>query len=167
MTYKMKKTALIALSLFLFLSIGCQANNESKKEDKAKIADKGEKHYTQKIGKAEFIEKVWNYEKNKEWNFEGDKPVIIDFYADWCGPCKVAAPILEEIAKEYDGKIQVYKINTDEQQELSQIFQIRSIPAFLYIPMKGKPSMSTGFSGGKQGFIKAINELLLPVAKTE
>jgi thioredoxin len=109
---------------------------------------------------AEFKQKVFNYETNKEWMFTGDKPVIIDFYADWCGPCKMVAPVLEELSKEYDGKVQIYKVDTESEQELASVFGIRSIPSILFIPLKGKPQMSMG-AMQKEGFIQAINEILL------
>ncbi len=109
---------------------------------------------------AEFKQKVFNYETQKEWKFTGDKPVIIDFYADWCGPCKMVAPVLEELSKEYDGKVQIYKIDTEAEQELAQVFGIRSIPSILFIPMDGKPQMSMG-ALPKESFVKAINEILL------
>lgn len=109
---------------------------------------------------AEFKQKVFNYETQKEWKFTGDVPVIIDFYADWCGPCKMVAPVLEELSKEYDGKVQIYKIDTEAEQELAQVFGIRSIPSILFIPMDGKPQMSMG-ALPKESFVKAINEILL------
>ena len=109
---------------------------------------------------AAFKEKVFNYEKEKEWKFAGDKPVIIDFYADWCGPCKIVAPILEELSREYDGKIQIYKVDTEKEQELASVFGIQSIPSILFIPMSGKPQMSVG-ALPKEGFVQAINEILL------
>lgn len=109
---------------------------------------------------AEFKQKVFNYETNKEWMFTGDKPVIIDFYADWCGPCKMVAPVLDELSKEYDGKVQIYKVDTESEQELASVFGIRSIPSILFIPMKGKPQMTMG-AIPKDGFVKAINEILL------
>ena len=85
------------------------------------------------LTKETFQEKVFNYEKNKDWKFEGELPCIIDFYADWCGPCKMVAPILDELSKEYDGKINIYKVDTEAEQELSSVFQIRSIPSMLFI----------------------------------
>jgi len=109
---------------------------------------------------AEFKQKVFNYETEKEWKFTGDKPVIIDFYADWCGPCKMVAPVLEELSKEYDGKVQIYKVDTEAEQELASVFGIRSIPSILFIPMEGKPQMSMG-ALPKESFVKAINEILL------
>jgi len=99
---------------------------------------------TELLSKETFLEKVFNFEKNKEWKFEGDKPAIIDFYADWCGPCKMVAPILEELAVEYKGKINIYKVDTEVEQELSAVFQIRSIPSMLFIPKDKQPMMNAG-----------------------
>jgi len=92
-----------------------------------------------------FKNRVHNFEANKNvWKFEGDKPCIIDFYADWCQPCKMLAPILEEISTEYDGKVDVYKVNTEVEQDLSTAFGIRSIPSMLFVPMNDKPQISAG-----------------------
>ncbi|MDX9847152.1 MAG: thioredoxin [Tenuifilaceae bacterium] len=91
-----------------------------------------------------FKSKVFDFEKNTDWKFEGDKPAVIDFYADWCGPCKMVAPILEELSKEYAGKIDIYKVDTEAEQELVGIFGIRSIPSILFIPMNDKPQMAAG-----------------------
>ena len=96
------------------------------------------------LTKQTFLEKVFNYEQNKEWKFEGDLPCMIDFYADWCGPCKMVAPIMEELAKEYDGKVNFYKIDTDAEQELAAAFGIQSIPSLLFIPKEGQPQMAVG-----------------------
>jgi len=97
--------------------------------------------------------------KNKEWKFEGDKPVIVDFYADWCGPCKRVAPTLEDLAKEYEGEIIIYKVNTDKNPNVSRAFGISGIPAFLFVPKIGTPSMATG-ALPKETFVKAIKEVL-------
>jgi thioredoxin len=91
-----------------------------------------------------FKEKVFNFDENKEWKFEGVKPCLIDFYADWCGPCKMVAPVLEELSEEYDGKLDIYKVNTEEQKELSAIFGIQSIPSLLFVPKDGQPQMAMG-----------------------
>jgi thioredoxin 1 len=112
------------------------------------------------LTKQTFKEKVFDFEKNAEWNFVGKIPCIIDFYADWCGPCKMVAPVLEELAKEYDGKIDIYKIDTEVEVELAGIFGIKSIPSLLFVPMTGQPQMSMG-AMPKGGFIQAIDEILL------
>lgn len=111
------------------------------------------------LTKETFMEKVFNYEVSKEWKFEGDKPCVIDFYADWCGPCKTVAPILEELAKEYDGELNVYKVNTEEEQELASAFGIRSIPSFLFVPATGQPQMAMG-ALPKDTFVKAFKDVL-------
>lgn len=107
-----------------------------------------------------FKQKVFNYETNKEWNFVGDKPCIIDFYADWCAPCRMVAPVLEELSKEYDGKIDIFKVDTEAEQELAGVFGIRSIPSILFIPKTGQPRMSMG-ALPKESFVKMINDILL------
>ena len=106
-----------------------------------------------------FKEKVFNYEKSKDWKFEGDKPAIIDFYADWCAPCKMVAPILEELSTEYEGKLDIYKVNTEDQQELAAAFGIRSIPSLLFIPKEGQPQMAMG-ALPKETFKKTIENVL-------
>ena len=106
-----------------------------------------------------FKEKVFNFETNKEWKYEGDKPCMIDFYADWCGPCKMVAPILEELQKEYGESIVIYKVNTEDQQELAGIFGIQSIPSLLFVPQDGQPQMAMG-ALPKQTFVKAIADVL-------
>jgi len=111
------------------------------------------------LTKETFLSKVFNYEKNKEWKFEGEKPCIIDFYADWCGPCKMVAPVLEELAKDYEGKINVFKVNTEVEQELASAFGIRSIPSFLFVPADGQPQMAMG-ALPKETFIKAFKDVL-------
>ena len=106
-----------------------------------------------------FKTKVFNYETNKEWKFEGDKPCLIDFYADWCGPCKMVTPVLEELSKEYDGKLDIYKIDTEDQRELSSMFGIQSIPSLLFVPKEGQPRMAMG-ALPKESFKKAIKDIL-------
>lgn len=104
-----------------------------------------EKMNTIKIDKAQFLEKIYNYEKNPQtWKYEGDKPAIVDFFATWCGPCKALGPVLEELAEEYEGKIYIYKVDVDQEPELSGAFGIRSVPTLLFIPANGEPSMSQG-----------------------
>lgn len=106
----------------------------------------------------EFKEKVFNYEQNQEWKYEGDKPCIIDFYADWCQPCKMVAPILEELAKEYEGKLYIYKVDTEAEQELAAVFGIRSIPSLLFVPLNKQPQMAMG-ALPKETFIRAIEDV--------
>lgn len=174
----MKNLILLALSVSFIVTQACRSENtnaqtNSNTEDQPVLAENtsnsevenkegGAVHLT----KAEFLEKVMNYEVNqKEWKFEGDKPAIIDFYADWCAPCRITSPILDEIAKEYKGKIDVYKIDTEAERELAAVFGIQSLPSFLYIPMNDKPTMSSGIARTKeetkQMFIDNINQLLL------
>ena len=114
---------------------------------------------TENLTKQTFLEKVFNYEKNKDWMYEGKLPAIIDFYADWCGPCKMIAPLLEELSDEYAGKINIYKVDTEAEQELAAAFAIRSIPSMLFIPMSEQPQMANG-ALPKQELHKLIKEVL-------
>ena len=111
------------------------------------------------LTKETFLNKVFNYEQNKEWKFEGERPCVIDFYADWCAPCKIVAPVLEELSKDFDGKLNVYKVNTEEEQELASAFGIRSIPSFLFVPSEGQPQMAMG-ALPKDTFVKAFKDVL-------
>ncbi len=158
--------------LFFFLTLAaisfssCASGEENAANSKGETSTSAQTGSDRLITKAEFLEKIWNYEENpQEWKFLGDKPVIIDFYADWCGPCKTASPILEGVAEEYEGKIEVYKIDTEKERELAGVFSISSIPAFLYIPMEGKPIMTAGIARTnaetKNMFVNYINEYLL------
>ena len=113
----------------------------------------------EKLDKKAFIEKIFDYEKEKEWKYLGTRPAIIDFYADWCGPCKMVAPILEKVAAEYDGKLDVYKVDTDKEQELAGAFGIQSIPSLLFIPASGQPQMARG-AMDRASFDKVIAEVL-------
>ena len=114
---------------------------------------------TQHLSKTEFLQKVFNFEQHKEWRFEGDVPCIIDFYADWCQPCKLLGPVLDELAREYDGKINIYKVDTSVERELAAAFGIRSIPTMLFVPSSGKPQMMIG--AAPKGTIKqAIRDVL-------
>ena len=111
------------------------------------------------LTKETFLNKVFNYEQNKEWKFEGDKPCVIDFYAGWCQPCKIVAPVLEELSKEFDGKLNVFKVNTEDEQELASAFGIKSIPSFLFVPSEGQPQMATG-ALPKDTFVQAFKDVL-------
>jgi thioredoxin len=158
----MKKKKIFFAGVLLALSYpafaGKNKENKSKEINQSKEVKKmGTIHLT----KAEFLSKVANYEANPtEWKYLGDKPCIIDFYAAWCGPCKTVAPILEDLAKEYEGQIYIYKIDTEAEQELAGAFGIRSIPTILFCPMGEAPQMAQG-ALPKDAFRKAITEILL------
>lgn len=118
------------------------------------------------LTKETFKNKVFNFEANEEWKFEGNLPCLIDFYADWCGPCKMVAPILEELSEEYKGQVNIYKVDTEDQQELAAAFGIRSIPSILFCPKEGQPQMAMG-ALPKQTFRQAIDEILLGKAPAQ
>lgn len=144
----MKKTILIAIAILAF---GFTANAQEKKEE-SKV-----KHLTYK----EFLSTVWDFEKDPStFVYQGELPAIVDFYADWCGPCRRVAPILEKLAQEYDGKLLIYKVNVDQEKGLSSAFQVKSIPTVLFIPMGGQPMMQVG-ALPEESFRKVIEEQLL------
>jgi len=115
------------------------------------------------LTKETFLSKVFNFEKNKEWKYEGDIPAVIDFWAPWCGPCRAVGPVIDELSKEYAGKVHFYKVNTDEEQELAGAFGIRSIPSLLFVPMMGQPKMAVG-ALPKDALKQAVEEELLAAA---
>jgi thioredoxin 1 len=121
---------------------------------------KTRRNMSEHLTKQTFLDKVFNYEQNKEWNYSGELPCIIDFYADWCAPCKMVAPILEELSTEYAGKINVYKVDTEAEQELAAVFGIRSIPSLLFCPKNEKPQMAQG-ALPKHALVEAIDNVLL------
>ena len=154
----MKKILLLMVALFT-LGTACTNASTATNETTETTAKKDSKVIS--LTKADFIAKVYDYKKNaKEWIYEGDKPAIVDFYATWCGPCKRVAPILEELAKEYEGKIVIYKVDTDKEPELAKAFGITSIPTLIFIPKTGNPQAAQG-AMPKEGFKKAIEEFLL------
>ncbi len=108
----------------------------------------------------DFKDKIFDYEQKEEWNYKGELPAIIDFYADWCGPCKAIAPVLEELSNEYDGQLIIYKIDTDKESELSGMFGIQSIPTLLFIPLQGNLMVQKG-AVPKNALQKIIEEKLL------
>lgn len=113
------------------------------------------------LTKSEFVKRISDIENNQNgWNFLGERPAIIDFFATWCGPCKMLAPVLDEIAAEYEGRIDVYKVNVEEEEELAALFGIRSVPSILFIPMSGKPQMAQG-ALPKKTLNEAVNNILL------
>lgn len=158
----MKKIVFAGMLLVASLT-ACAGNNKENKTENQTTKDVTMTpiHLT----KADFLKKVDNYEANPtEWKYLGDKPCIIDFYADWCGPCKMVAPILEDLAKEYAGQIYVYKVNTEDEQELAAAFGIRSIPSLLFCPIGEAPQMAQG-ALPKEAFKQAIEEVLLKKKK--
>lgn len=174
------KKIILSISVIALLTLSCTNGSANSLEGKdleasavkAEVTETASNDPSQKSGKTillskqDFLEKVMNYEKNQsEWVYEGDKPALIDFYADWCGPCRQAAPVLEELAKEYEGQIYIYKIDTEKEQELAAVFGIRSIPAFLFVPQEGRPTMSNGIAqtpeATKAMFKQMIDEILL------
>lgn len=136
------KKVLIPFILLLTFSIGTKAQT------------------VESLTNDQFKEKIWNYDTDKEWKYLGDKPAIIDLYATWCGPCKRLAPILEEIQKEYGSKIQIYKVDTDKEKQLSNLFNVSSIPLMVFIPKKGEPFLVTGLRP-KEQLVEIINEKLM------
>lgn len=154
----MKYTILLPLVALLLISCNNKAETKDQIEETIK---KENKMTTIHLTKAEFLSKVANFETNPtEWKYLGDKPALIDFYADWCGPCKAIAPVLDELAAEYGGRIYIYKINTETEPELASAFGIRSIPSLLFVPMTGQPQMGAG-ALPKQQLKEAIDNLLL------
>jgi len=172
----MNKSVLILVAVFLTtLSCGSKAteNNNNKVSNETSVSSaenssntSSQNKGTIKLDKEKFLNRVMDYETNtQEWVYEGNKPALIDFYADWCGPCKITSPILEELADEYAGEIYIYKIDTDVEKELASVFGVRSLPTFLYVPMEGKPYMSAGIARSpeetKQMFRDQIDKYLL------
>ena len=170
----MKKINYVILAFFLAVSVSaCSTSTAAEKgeKDEKKTEDSTSKEQKGSIQltKAEFLSRVYNYEKNTEsWIYEGDKPAIVDFYADWCQPCKIASPILDELADEYEGQIYVYKVNTEKERELAAAFGIRSIPTFLLIPMNERPQVFSGIGQTEEAtreiFKQAIDQVLLKKA---
>ena len=158
----MKTRFLVVGVLSAIILAACTNTKQEKKEEtNNQQTEINMEQKTINLTKADFISKVANYEESPEkWIYLGDKPCLIDFYADWCGPCKMVAPILEELAEEYKGEIYIYKVDTEAEQELAAAFGIRSIPSILFCPMDEQPQMAQG-ALPKDGFKKAIDEILL------
>jgi thioredoxin len=162
--------SIIAASLFM----GCssQTNTEEKKVDISQEAEADISKDDVKptlLTKQMFLDEIMDYENNpNEWIYKGELPGLVDFYADWCRPCRITSPILEDLAKEYEGKIKIYKIDIQREQELAAVFGIQSIPAFLFIPKDDKPIMSAGIAQTpeqtKEMFRQQIDEILLSKA---
>jgi thioredoxin len=156
----MRKIILATVSLFLFVT-ACNAKSAENNNPVSNDKEVESRVKTIHLTKAEFLERVVNYEENpEEWVYLGDKPAIIDFYADWCPPCRIIAPILEELAGEYEDDIYIYKIDTEKEQELAAVFGIRSLPSILFVPMGEQPQMVAG-ALPKESFEEAIQDILL------
>ena len=150
----MKTNLLISTILAIVTLTSCAGSKNDTTEQ-----TQGVKIYAQHITNAEFKSKVFDYTLNNTWKFEGDKPAIVDFYATWCGPCKMLSPLLEELAKKYDGKLNVYKIDVDQEKELAAKMGISNLPTLVFIPTNDKPQISEGYLP-KESLEKVINEVL-------
>ncbi len=156
-----RKSFLLLASFFVLMTAcssttGKQTNNDNAPEVEEEVS--GKPIY---LTYDTFLEKVWNFEENPQnWVYEGELPAIIDFYADWCAPCRKIAPIMEKLAKEYDGKIHIYKIDVDEEQKLAAVFRVQSIPSVLFTPVDGQPMMQAG-ALTEEMYRKVIDEELI------
>jgi thioredoxin len=154
----MKTLSFLTAAIVMMVFISCNSVGGNKTEGISSAIKEG---VVNQMSTETFKSLVYDYQKNpKEWIYEGTLPCVVDFYADWCRPCKMVAPVMEDLAKEYKGKVVFYKVNTDQERELSKMFNIQSIPAILYIPANGKPQMSVGMAG-KEDFVQKIQSLLL------
>lgn len=164
----MKKIFVILGVVFAFGLTNCNAGGAVKEDAKNKVAAENtgmgqsasEEPEIIYLTEKSFKEKVFNYDVNKEWKYEGTKPAVVDFYADWCAPCRQLSPMLEELAKEYGDKIIVYKVDTEKEKELTRTLGISGLPTLLFIPEKGKPQMRMGLVP-KASLAQAIDEILL------
>ena len=151
----MKRFLFLSLIALPLLFYNCKAENPKSKNESGSSSIA-----VINLTNAEFKKLVFNYDANKEWKYEGKLPAIIDFYADWCAPCRQLSPIVEEIAKEYSGKIVVYKVDTEKEPELAKKLGISALPTLLFIPAQGKPQVSMGLLP-KEDLVKTVNEILL------
>lgn len=173
----MKQKNIILSIIVAFAFISCNQTTESEKSKKQasnisetsteikkstkQTEDIKPEHLTAKT----FKEKVWNYEINPEqWVYKGEIPCVIDFYADWCKPCKMVAPIMDDLADYYDGRVKIYKVDTDKERELATVFQVKSIPSVLFSPKEGKPAIQAG-AMSKEDYIRIIDEFILGIKK--
>lgn len=155
----MKKTVTI-LSLFLVTLVACAGNNRNTTKETPGTVQTQQEDEVVVMDKDLFISQVFDYRNSQEWKYKGNKPAIIDLYADWCGPCRRIAPIMKELAKEYAGKITIYKVNVDKERELAALFNATSIPLLVFIPQEGTPQLFPG-AADKATYKKAIDEFLL------
>lgn len=139
------KGMIAAMFGLMLLNTSCGAKSDNKQAEVKEQKKDSEEKFVKELNLTDFKNKIMDYEANqKTWNFKGERPAVIDFYAVWCGPCKMTAPIFESLAAEYDGKVDFYKVDVDKQQELAGMFGISSIPSLLFIPKKGDPDMKVG-----------------------
>ena len=155
------KNLTVVLFIMSMIVMSCSGQQKQHTSEEKEVTTKETTMKPIKLSKADFLTKVVNYETTpSEWKYLGDKPAIIDFYADWCGPCRAVAPIMEELAAEYGDQLYIYKVDTDKEQELASVFGIQSIPSILFIPMEGQPQMTQG-ALPKSEFKRAIEDVLL------
>lgn len=137
----------------------CQAKEQPARQEKS---EQTQTVKPRQLTKAEFLSKVVNFEKTPDrWEYLGARPCIVDFYATWCGPCRQLAPILEELATEYAGKVDIYKVDVDKEPQLAALFGVQSIPTLLFCPMKNQPQIAAGFMD-KEALQEVIKQVLLP-----
>ena len=156
----MKKFIILSIAMLPLAFIGCNAENADRsgtKDTTQAVATTGTVVY---LTNDSFKKLIFNYETNKEWKFEGNRPALIDFYADWCAPCRQLSPIIEELAKEYSGKVDIFKVDTEKEKILAQNLGITSLPTLLFIPAEGIPQAAMG-ALPKESLVQAINEILL------
>lgn len=163
----MRKFMYVILALGI-VAVACGSGSDKKTNDNQtppvnKVDQGGKVEY---LNTQNFVNTIFDFRNESDWNYKGDKPAIIDFYADWCGPCKRVSPIMEELALEYKGEINIYKVNTDYEQELASAFGIQSIPSIMFIPMEGQPHMYVG-AFPKDEYIRIINEVFYGKTKNE
>ena len=166
----MNKLSLIFTLVLSFALFSCSNTKGSQENNNIVVSDennendkesKDDEIHPEYLTYDTFLEKVWDFENNpQEWVYKGDTPCVIDFYADWCKPCRMVAPIMDELSKDYDGKVKIYKIDVDKEKKLASVFQVRSIPSVLFIPKTGKPEMNTG-ALPKDSYIEIIETKLL------
>ncbi len=163
---KMRRIIPIIILLVGFTAYSCTSIKGNQEKESTGIALKSSTANStapEQLTYNGFLKKVWNFEKHpKGWVYEGDVPSVIDFYADWCGPCKLLAPIMVQMAKKYNGKVKFYRVNVDKEKKLASAFRIRSIPAVLFIPEKGKPLMQVGLLPHNT-YVQIINKQLLHI----
>lgn len=171
----MKRLSILFALIFSFTLFSCNNIQGNQEGDELKVHNSSDgdnqgnaedELHPEYLTYETFLEKVWNFEENpQDWVYEGDVPCVIDFYADWCKPCRMVAPIMNDLAKEYEGKVKIYKIDVDKEKKLAQVFQVRSIPAVLFSPKEGRPVMQTG-ALPKDQYIKIIEAELLSNKET-